>query len=644
MKLLSTGPNDRGFSWLRAGRRGPWRTVVMTCLLVAGCLAATGHTASADEGWVINDFHSDIAVASDASMVLTETIAVDFGQLERHGIFRKLRVTYDHDSGRYRKLDVSVRSVVDAKAAPVPYTTSVDGPILQITVGDPDRTVSGRQSYVITYAVRGGMNALQEHDELYWNVNGAGWPVTAERVSAHVHVPGPDLQAATCFQGPTGSKQPCQHTEEPRAADFQSTAPLTSDQQLTVVAGIRKGALATPPILLEDKPRPAERYFELRPGIVVAILLVLLAGLALPGAGLWQGRQDRAYLKTRGPSDDQVQTQPPEGMRPAQLALLLDRSIPGKAWTATICDLAARGYLTISEGRLSSDGRWWWDGERWLPAPGPEPAPNEAAASLAGPEEADWKLSRSAGSAGLNPYESMLLDALFSRSNEVAVSQLKGTIRPTLAWVSNQLHQEAVAGGWIGQNRGGKIGLRVFVGIALLVGGLLFMLIAGAYFGGGWIGAAASLVGLVWITTSAVTVRRPRRELELRRQAAAFQKYIRHLGQHPDELGNRPELFSAYLPYAVAFGAEQPWARAFQNAAAPSSVPSWYLGGANGYLFGMFWSFPLALYESIAYVPPSSSGIWSGGSSSGGGFSSGDSGFSGGSAGGGGGGSGGGSW
>ena len=34
--------------------------------------------------------------------------------LEKHGIFRNLTVSYDHDPDHYRKLDVSVRSVVDA--------------------------------------------------------------------------------------------------------------------------------------------------------------------------------------------------------------------------------------------------------------------------------------------------------------------------------------------------------------------------------------------------------------------------------------------------------------------------------------------------------------------------------------------------
>ena len=267
----------------------------------------------------------------------------------------------------------------------------------------------------------------------------------------------------------------------------------------------------------------------------------------------------------------------------------------------------------------------------------------KAPASLAAPEEIDWKLSRRAGDGGLNPYESMLLDAVFERSDEVAVSQLKGTLRATLAGADRLLQQGAVAAGWIGANRGGKIARWMWAGILLVVAGLLVTSFAGLYFGAGWIGVAISFVGLVWIATRAAMVRPPRRELELRRRAAAFQAYIRDLGEHPEALANKPELLGAYLAYAVALGTEQPWARAFQDAVAPSSMASWYTRGTGGNLFGMFWLFPLALYESVSYVPPSVFSGTSSGSSSGGGFSSGDSGFSG-SSGGGGGSSGGGSW
>src|SRR5207244_6224980 len=135
---------------------------------------------------------------------------------------------------------------------------------------------------------------------------------------------------------------------------------------------------------------------------------------------------------------------------------------------------------------------------------------DRAPASLAGPQEIDWKLSRSAGDGELNPYESTLLDAVFERSDEVAVSQLKGTLRATLARADKLLQQGAVAAGWIGANRGGKIARWMWAGIFVLVAGLLVMAFAGQYFGAGWVGVAISFVGLVWIATRDAMVRPPR--------------------------------------------------------------------------------------------------------------------------------------
>lgn len=256
------------------------------------------------------------------------------------------------------------------------------------------------------------------------------------------------------------------------------------------------------------------------------------------------------------------------------------------------------------------------------------------------PEEVDWRLSRSAGDSGLNRYESTLLDLVFRGSAEVAVSRLKGTLRPTLAAADMQLQQDAAAAGWFGTNRGAKVGTWVGAGVFAVLAGLVVLAVAGSNFGAGWVGVAISFVGLVWIATCGVMVRRPRRELELRRRAAAFQAYIRDLDEHLEVLADKPELIRAYLPYAVALGAEQRWARAFQVAAASSSMPPWYMSGIGG---NQFWLFPTALYQSVSYVPPGTSGGTSSDSSSGGGFSSGDSGFSG-SSGDGGGSSGGGSW
>ena len=91
-----------------------------------------------------------------------------------------------------------------------------------------------------------------------------------------------------------------------------------------------------------------------------------------------------------------------------------------------------------------------------------------------------------------------------------------------------------------------------------------------------------------------------------------------------------PEQFMEYLPFAIAFGVEKQWAKAFEDITIPN--PDWYDGGSVGSFSAMnFTSSIGAFSSSIASSSVSSSS--SSGGSSGGGFS-----------GGGGGGGGGGSW
>lgn len=241
---------------------------------------------------------------------------------------------------------------------------------------------------------------------------------------------------------------------------------------------------------------------------------------------------------------------------------------------------------------------------------------------MTAPDMTDWRLARTgAGPAGLEPYEAVLLDGLFGGSQQVRVADLKGKLGTTLSRSRRQLTHDMVERGWIASGRGGKIALFAVAGGVLLVAGLVLIPILGAAFAGAWIGTAVAFVGLVWICTCAVMVRRPRREVELRQRAASYRAYVRRGGGRTEALG-------ASLPYAIAFGADRAW-RADDGGAGASLA--WFGAGS---LF-WFWYFEDAMDDTISYIPPStSSGGWSGGSS----------GFDGGSAGGGDGGGGGGSW
>src|SRR5919197_1809977 len=237
------------------------RRALLAALIV---FAASAQYVSADEGWVITRFAADITIRKDASLHIVEAIDVDFGTLERHGIFRNIPVRYQYDDTHLRAYRLEVRSVTDAAGRRLTFETSDQGADRVIKIGDADKNVTGVQTYRITYDVSGAMNALSDHDELFWNVNGAAWPVATRTVSAVVHSDG-GVTRATCFQGRSGSRDPCRATSSASEASFATTRAMSSGEQLTIVTALAKGTVTEPrPILERDTSDPLT-YFELQP-------------------------------------------------------------------------------------------------------------------------------------------------------------------------------------------------------------------------------------------------------------------------------------------------------------------------------------------------------------------------------------------
>jgi uncharacterized membrane protein len=94
----------------------------------------------------------------------------------------------------------------------------------------------------------------------------------------------------------------------------------------------------------------------------------------------------------------------------------------------------------------------------------------------------------------------------------------------------------------------------------------------------------------------------------------------------------KPELFDRYLPYAMAFGVEKNWARAFEGIYTQS--PTWYVGSGSGGFSASRFSSSLSAMSSkagstLSSSPRSSSGsgFGGGGSSGGGGGGGGGGGF-----------------
>jgi len=593
------------------------------CLPLVAALGLTSlapvSVQAADEGWVITSFHAAIDINPDSSLDITENIQVDFGDQAKHGIFRTIPVRYKYDNTHDRYYVLKVESVTNG-VSPVPYQAYAQGPDEVIKVGDPNRTVTGPNTYVITYSVKGAMNAFEDHDELFWNVDGALWPVPKQSVSATVTLPAAAYKAAACYQGATGSTEPCKYGNTTQSVTYSSTRTLASGEQMSLVVGLDKGMVKVPAPMLTGRQRQfPQDAFEINPLTVGLGLLVLILGLALiVRFWLLHGR-DRAYLTryyTAPPDAAErlepvfqhepvvVEFEPPLKLRPAELGLILDESADTKDVTATIVDLAVRGYLTITDVPPGFLGRH------------------------------DWLLTRKQGEVpDMLPYERTIFYGLFANGRqEIKISQLKGKFQDSLRSAESQIYADAMERKFFVARpdlvRSLTIGAAIV--IAVLGGALTYFL--GITFGGGLIGVAMILVGGVLLAVHRAMASRTAAGREAMQKTLGFRLYMTTAEKYRQQFAERAEIFTQLLPYAIVFGCVSNWAHAFEGIDT-SATNSWYVGNAPfqaALLSSSLESMNSNLASAISASPPSSG---SGSGFGGGGFS-----------GGGGGGGGGGSW
>ena len=227
-----------------------------------GCLAAIGLTPSvhADETWTITSFHSYITVLTSSKVTVVEDISVDFSGLQKHGCFRTIPIRYRYNDTPDRLYQIDVQSVTKGQpdsGLPIPweYMVTTKDNYLVIQIGSPNVLITGPQEYLITYTVIGAMNSFSDHDELFWNVDGALWPVPKQLVTATVYTPAGSLQKSACFEGRSGSQETCTQTSTGDIVAYASKRPLSSGEQLSVVIALNKGAIVVPSPMLGPRLR-----------------------------------------------------------------------------------------------------------------------------------------------------------------------------------------------------------------------------------------------------------------------------------------------------------------------------------------------------------------------------------------------------
>jgi hypothetical protein len=551
-------------------------------LLIIAFIIFTPH-AFAEE---ITSFDQNTTINQDGTIRVTESILYDFDTQNRHGIYRTIPTTKTNTENKTYVLTFTDISVADELGSPYTFKRSDSGSELKLQIGDANRTITGQHTYVISYTVSGALTYFSDHDELYWNVTGDGWDVPIQKAKSTVNPPpgvGLNQIQAACYLGAHGStaNSTCSTQISDHSVVTTSTTPLGISEGLTTVVGFPKGIVS----VLEPKEETA-----LGDNPLVQLLIVLVSGmwyLVLPAyIGIRWWKQGKDPKPTIGQAN--VWFSPPKDsnkreLTPGETGTLLDERVDMKDITATLVDLARRGYFHFVE---------------------------EKKGFLQFSPTIQLIKDKDSTDDSLLPFEKKLLSAIFATQDQVKNTDLK--LADTVSEIKEQLYTLVVKEKYFYSNPETVRTLFTVLGVFGLMTGNILLLISSLLFG-----------------------RNMPKKTQLGANQAAIAKALRGFitSQEHQYTFQAKEyfLFEKMLPYAIAFGVEKIWAERFEHL--DLDPPGWYQGNWNTYNSLVFVNSLSSSLSSVqsAMTPTSSSTGHS-------------SGFSGGFSGGGGGGGGGGSW
>lgn len=311
-------------------------------LAVALILGLAGMAGAAEQ---IRNFHADIEVRADGSLLVTEEITVNAeGTRISRGIFRDIPLRFEDANGRTREVRLDVVSVT-RDGRPEPFTTEHNSGVLRIRIGDGDVRLSpGEYTYEIAYETTRQIRFFEDHDELYWNVTGNAWEFPIRRTSAQVTLPdsarATDVTYYTGRYGSTEQDASARMLEGGNSILFQANRPLSQREGLTAVVAFPKGVVA-PQSAADERAewwRDNAGLFAGGFGLLVVCLFYL-----------WGWRR-----VGRDPPADIVVPRwtAPEDVSPALANYIEKRGFRGQGWdafSASMIDLAVKGHLELEQ-------------------------------------------------------------------------------------------------------------------------------------------------------------------------------------------------------------------------------------------------------------------------------------------------------
>ncbi len=457
-----------------------------------------------------------MTLADDGVLNITETITPAKGQvLQRH-----LLLDMPVEGNRMQHFQVSnVTSTGDAEAA-----------------GDADTlAIVARGPATVSYAVRGAVADAADQQQVTWPF-ASGWDSGLRDVTASFASPSTKPSSPTCSLGPPGSRTRC------TAAQVDHTGVVRVQQD-----NVPPDSIATFTVTVPARTVPASAIFTVIPGPAGPFALTRPAIAALAGLGAvtaalagWvvvaRRRDTHAAETSVTPIDPLVRDHTgsyfaaPDGVLPGQIGTVIDLRVDAVDLTATVIDLAVRGYLWIAE-TTGAEGRL------------------------------DWQISRRAPADSLlAPYEAQLLDILLPAKTETVYMsslQMPGS-RMDIGRIPEAMYADARLRGWF-RRTPEHLGALTGYGIGVLLAGLVVTAVLAVSSGNAMIGVAVCGAGAVCALAGMLLPVRTARGHLLVAHVAALRHYLSEFNVDALAPADRELVLTRAAPYAVVLGQLSPW-------------------------------------------------------------------------------------
>lgn len=527
----------------------------------------------------INSYDVEITASKDGSMKVVEEIAYDFENLERHGIFRFIPL-YSVVGDLYRVIKIEDIEV-ERNGKSEKFETTKSKEQASFKIGDPNKTITGANTYKISYTVLNGIGSnYEDHDEIYWNVTGNDWEVVIEKASVDLKTDfGVLPNRVACFtRGSDFSSQFCTFPKE--YSPVITTSAILQGDGLTVVYGFPKGTFP-PSELLKELPKSfAESLGEF---IIKNILLIYLGiNTLIPLLLLYWYNRKKNKKKFGKPAVNFDLPKDERGQRilPALAGTIDTATLERDDIVATLFDLAIRKYIRLEEIKTKKSL-----------------LPDSTKQKIIKLKDDDGKL---------NSFEKKLFQRLFKSGDEVLVDDLKKDFYKTYQDLEEETFSILVEKGYFVKNPKIQRGF-------LLVFGMMVMFTLNVFLGITLIFLSRKLIGRTTLGD------------EIDHKIDGLKLFLKSMNRNYRWQAKNFFTVEQMIPYAMSLGYINKFMEQLKIIN-PDYKPTWY-SGYRGSFFTSYGGLYSSMSSNVTTSAPSSS-----------------SGFSGGSSGGGGGGGGGGSW